>query len=60
MPRAQKVFEQAAAGAIKVQPAPMGLARRVESAALDWLPTANGFTSVSRALRELTGLLLRI
>jgi hypothetical protein len=37
----------------------MGLARRVESAALDWLPTANGFASVNRALRELLGLLVR-
>ncbi len=60
MPRAQKVFEQAAGGSVKIQPAPMGLARRVDSAALDWLPTAAGYTSVSRSLRELLALLLRV
>ncbi len=59
MPRAQKMFEQAAAGSVKIQAAPMGLARRVDSPALDWLPTAAGYTSVTRALRELLGLLVR-
>lgn len=59
MPRAQKMFEQAAAGAVKIQPAPMGLALRTMSPALDWLPSPAGFTSVNRALHELLGLLVR-
>ena len=60
MPRAQKSFEQAAAGSMKIQAAPMGLARRVDNAAVDWLPTAAGYTSVNRALRELAAQLLRL
>jgi len=60
MPRAKRVFEQAAGGSMKIQAAPMGLARRVDSAALDWLPTAAGYTSVNRALRELLALLVRV
>jgi uncharacterized SAM-binding protein YcdF (DUF218 family) len=59
MPRAQKAFVQAAGGAIKIQPAPMGLAVRAETAALDWLPTPAGYTSVHRALREMVALLIR-
>jgi uncharacterized SAM-binding protein YcdF (DUF218 family) len=59
MPRAQKMFEQAAGGTIKLQTAPMGLARRVDSPALDWLPTSAGHASVNRALRELLALLVR-
>jgi uncharacterized SAM-binding protein YcdF (DUF218 family) len=60
MPRAQKVFEQAAGGSIRIQPAPMGLARRVNSPAVDWLPTSAGYSSVNRALRELLALLVRV
>ncbi len=61
MPRAQRAFEQAAGDTVKVLPAPMGLAVRADSnPVLDWLPTAAGYTSVSRALRELVGLLLRV
>lgn len=59
MPRAQKVFEQTAAGSVQIQPAPMGLAQRTDSAALDWLPTARGFMQVNRVLHELLGLLVR-
>lgn len=58
MPRAQKAFEQVAAGSVRIQPAPMGMARRIDTPALDWLPTAAGYTSVNRALRELAALLL--
>jgi uncharacterized SAM-binding protein YcdF (DUF218 family) len=59
MPRAQKSFEQAAGGTVKIQAAPMAMARRVENPALDWLPTAAGYTSVNRALRELVALMVR-
>lgn len=60
MPRAQKMFEQVSSGSVKIQAAPMGLARRVDAPALDWLPTAAGYTSVSRALRELLALAVRV
>ncbi|MEO8153505.1 MAG: YdcF family protein [Rhizobacter sp.] len=59
MPRAQKMFEQAAGGAVKIQTAPMGLALRTESPALDWLPSPAGFARVHQALHELLGLLVR-
>lgn len=59
MPRAQKMFEQAAGGSVKIQAAPMGLARRTDSPLVDWLPTAAGFTKVNLALRELLALLVR-
>ena len=59
MPRAQKMFEQAAGGSIQMQPAPMGLAQRVDAPVLDWLPTSQGYQSVNRALHELLGLLVR-
>lgn len=60
MPRAQKMFEEAAGGAIKVQPAPMGLAQRAGSPALDWIPTPLGYTRVQQALREMLALLVRV
>jgi hypothetical protein len=59
MPRAQKSFEQAAGGTVKIQAAPMAMARRVENPALDWVPTATGYTSVNRVLRELVALMVR-
>ena len=58
MPRAQKVFEQAAAGSIKIQAAPMGLSTRNDSPKLDWMPSINGFTSVNHALHEWLGFLI--
>jgi uncharacterized SAM-binding protein YcdF (DUF218 family) len=60
MARAQQAFEQAAAGTVKIQPAPMGLAMRADTPALDWLPTPAGHVSVNRALRELIGLLIGV
>lgn len=60
MPRAQKMFEQASGGTLKIEPAPMGLARRAQSPALDWLPTPAGYTQVVRCLRELLALLVRV
>ncbi len=40
---------------IKVEPAPMGLARRIESPALEWLPSSRGFSQMRQMLRELLG-----
>jgi uncharacterized SAM-binding protein YcdF (DUF218 family) len=58
MPRALKAFEQVAAGTVKVQAAPMGLAQRTDRPVFDWLPSTAGFNSVRQALHELLGLLV--
>lgn len=56
MPRALKAFETAAAGTdIRIEVAPMGLARNTETPALRWLPSGQGTTSVRNILRELAG-----
>jgi uncharacterized SAM-binding protein YcdF (DUF218 family) len=58
MPRARKHFELAAGPGITIQAAPMGLASKTNTPALDWIPSIQGFTGVNRALRELLGLLV--
>ena len=55
MSRALRAFTEAAGPGIKVEPAPMGLARRVESPALEWLPSSRGFSLMRQMLRELLG-----
>lgn len=55
MPRALRAFSEAAGPGITVEAAPMGLARRGESPALDWLPSARGFTANRQILREVAG-----
>lgn len=60
MPRAQKMFELAAGGAVKVDPAPMGLAAKTTSAPLEWVPTPAGYVRTQQALRELLALLVRV
>ena len=55
MPRALRAFVEAAGPSIKVEPAPMGLARRLESPALEWLPSSRGFSQMRQLLRELLG-----
>lgn len=53
MPRAKKLFDEVAGPqGITVDAAPMGLARRVESTGLDWLPTSAGFVRVRNAIKE--------
>lgn len=59
MPRAQKMFEQAAGGTVKVDPAPMGLAQRTTRPVLDWIPSPAGYQKVHNAVRELMALLVR-
>jgi uncharacterized SAM-binding protein YcdF (DUF218 family) len=55
MPRALRAFTEAAGPSIQIEPAPMGLARRLESPALEWLPSARGFSQMRQTLRELIG-----
>jgi len=59
MPRAKRDFDDAARPqGIGVEAAPMGLAPRTELAALDWVPTALGYTRTRNALREWLGRLM--
>ena len=55
MPRARAAFEEAAAGEMRIEAAPMGLAQNAEVSALSWIPTAEGTTDVRAMLRELLG-----
>jgi uncharacterized SAM-binding protein YcdF (DUF218 family) len=55
MPRALRDFTDAAGPGIEVEPAPMGLARRLETPTLEWMPSTNGFTQMRQVLRELLG-----
>jgi len=56
MPRALRAFAEAAGSDVRIEAAPMGLAHRGESPALQWIPSAKGFTDMSRVLHELAGL----
>ncbi|MCJ7798407.1 MAG: YdcF family protein [Polaromonas sp.] len=49
MPRAVVAFEQAG---LAVTPAPMGFVRPIESAVLQWLPSARGLLASQQVLRE--------
>jgi uncharacterized SAM-binding protein YcdF (DUF218 family) len=60
MPRALRNFEQAAGGEIKIEAAPMGMARRGDQPALSWMPTSEGFQDTRNVLRELVGLALGV
>jgi len=53
MPRALKVFEEVAGGAIHIQAAPMGMS--TSNRALAWIPSSWGFDLVRRVLHELLG-----
>lgn len=55
MPRALAAFEAAAAGEMRIEPAPMGLAQQVQLPVLRWIPTAEGFSDVRSILREIAG-----
>lgn len=55
MPRALRAFEQAASGEMRIEAAPMGLARNVDRAALAWIPSSTGNGDVRSALREVLG-----
>lgn len=51
-PRARRAFEEAAAGAFRVEPAPLGILMQPPTDAFDWMPTTEGFTAVHGVLRE--------
>jgi uncharacterized SAM-binding protein YcdF (DUF218 family) len=56
MPRALDDFEAAAAGQnIRIEPAPMGMARTADLPLLMWLPSGPGMLDVQRALHEILG-----
>jgi uncharacterized SAM-binding protein YcdF (DUF218 family) len=55
MPRALKDFEMAAGSDVRIEAAPMGLAKHTEQAALTWIPSATGQYAVRMILRELLG-----
>jgi uncharacterized SAM-binding protein YcdF (DUF218 family) len=56
MPRALRAFTEAAGPGIQVEAAPMGLAKSLESPALEWMPSAAGFRDMRRLLHELAGI----
>lgn len=55
MPRAVRHFEQAGGGEIRIEAAPMGMAKRGDLPALTWMPTNDGFQDTRNVLRELIG-----
>ena len=56
MQRALALFNEAAANSgIRIEAAPMGLATRLETPLLSWLPTSAGFERVRLVLREWLG-----
>ena len=52
MDRALRAFSEAAGSQVAVEPAPMGLAWRMATPALEWMPSSRGFTAMRQALRE--------
>ena len=55
MPRAMKAFEVAAAGELRIEPAPMGLAQDSDISILTWIPSTAGQSAVRSLLREILG-----
>jgi uncharacterized SAM-binding protein YcdF (DUF218 family) len=56
MPRARRAFEAAAASAgVRIEPAPMGLARTARRPVFNWMPSAAGFMRVRHVLHEAIG-----
>ncbi len=55
MARALRAFGEAAGPGVWVEAAPMGLAKNLETPALEWLPSAAGFRDMRQLLRELVG-----
>ena len=55
MPRSMRAFEEAAGGDIRIEAAPMGLARHTELPVLRWLPSGEGLIAMRVVLREWMG-----
>ncbi len=58
MKRSVRAFEKFAAGEMRIEAAPMGLAADSHTVALTWMPSNDGFKKVRQVLRELAGLSL--
>jgi uncharacterized SAM-binding protein YcdF (DUF218 family) len=56
MPRARRAFDDAARDAVRIVPAPMGLAPSAMLPALLWMPSEEGFALTRRVWREQLGL----
>ena len=56
MKRSMRAFEKFAAGEMRIEAAPMGLAADAHSSVLSWMPSSEGFSKVRSVLRELAGL----
>lgn len=57
LPRGVRAFGEAAGDAMRITPAPMGMAIPVERPVLRWLPTQQGFARMRFVTHELVGLL---
>lgn len=55
MPRAVRAFEQAAAGALTITPAPLGFVSPADRPIMNWLPTTSGSTAVYDLMHEWVG-----
>ncbi|HZV93253.1 MAG TPA: YdcF family protein [Caldimonas sp.] len=55
MARALRDFREAAGAGVTIEPAPMGLAKRLESPSLEWMPSGRGFLRMREVLREIVG-----
>jgi len=55
MPRAMRAFEQAAAGALTITPAPTGFISPADRPIMNWLPTTTGSTAVYDLMHEWVG-----
>ena len=58
MRRALRAFQRSAAGSLRIEAAPVGLATGLETNTLDWLPSGGGALHVRRVLHEMAGLLM--
>ena len=56
MRRALRAFTEAAGPGVRVEAAPMGLAKNLETPTLEWLPSAAGFRDMRQLLREAAGI----
>ena len=56
MRRSVRAFERFAAGDMRIETAPMGLAADTQVIALSWMPSSGGYERVRHVLRELAGL----
>jgi len=56
MPRALRAFREAAGPAMRIEAAPVSLAKSSDLAVLTWLPSSAGFMQMRFAVRELIGM----